>query len=98
VQVPGGAPCEYLIPLATPEEEERKNRRKSALLCEFGRSKYAGLGPRSSKRASSIISTTTKVPQRFLECKVVPEQPSLRIRWSSLSHGATMLYDGEMRV
>jgi hypothetical protein len=33
-----------------------------------------------------------------LECKVVPEQPLLRIRRTSLTHGAVMLYNGEMLV
>ncbi|KAL7409219.1 TRAPP II complex [Mrakia frigida] len=33
--------------------------------------------------------------QGFLSCEVVPEQPLVRIRGSSLTHGAIMLYDGE---
>ncbi|KAJ3791523.1 TRAPP II complex [Lentinula aff. detonsa] len=32
----------------------------------------------------------------FLECKVIPEQPLLRIRRTTVTHGALMLYDGEM--
>lgn len=32
---------------------------------------------------------------RYLACKVVPEQPLIRIRSTSLTHGALMLYDGE---
>ena len=42
--------------------------------------------------ASSLSKRT--IP-KFLECTVVPEQPLLRIRWSSLIHGAVMLYNGE---
>lgn len=30
-----------------------------------------------------------------MECKVVPEQPMMRIRWVSLTHGAVMMYIGE---
>jgi hypothetical protein len=32
---------------------------------------------------------------QFVELKVVPEQPLLRIRRTSLTHGAVMLYEGE---
>ncbi|KAH9901034.1 TRAPP II complex [Cubamyces lactineus] len=104
VQAPGGAAREFVLPLSTEEEEERRSRRRSALECEVGRSKHAGLDSRywekSSKRGSAQVGTTTtaaaKKTVRFLECTVVPEQPLLRIRRTSLTHGAVMLYNGEM--
>ncbi|KAI9466349.1 TRAPP II complex [Lactarius psammicola] len=89
VQAPGGASREFLLPLATAEEEEHRLRGRSATACESGRTKYSGLESRlrkSGKRNSALV---------FLECTVVPEQPLLRIRWSSLVHGAVMLYNGE---
>lgn len=98
VQAPGGIAREYILPLYTVEEEERLARKRRTITSENGRSKYAGLkGCLSQKRSS----TPTMEPSagtstfRFLECKVVPDQPLLRIRRSSVTHGALMLYDGE---
>lgn len=104
VQAPGGLSREFVLPLSTEEEEERKSRRRSAIECEAGRSKHSGLASRpwekASKRESGQVATTTststKKVVRFLECTVVPEQPLLRIRRTSLTHGAVMLYNGEM--
>ncbi|KAJ7632643.1 transport protein Trs120 or TRAPPC9 TRAPP II complex subunit-domain-containing protein [Roridomyces roridus] len=85
-------------PLATDEEEERIARKRAALECEAGRSKYSGLDcfpwEKASKRTSTQI--TTKPSLRFLEYTVVPEQPLLRIRRTSVTHGAVMMYNGEM--
>ncbi|THH33843.1 hypothetical protein EUX98_g252 [Antrodiella citrinella] len=98
VQAPGGVSQEFALPLSTEEEEEKQLRRRSARDCEAGRSKYAGLESRpwskDTKRASGTIQSSQKVP-RFLQCQVVPEQPLLRIRRTSLTHGAVMLYNGE---
>ncbi len=101
VQAPGGASREFVLPLATEEEEERKSRRRSAIECETGRSKHSGLDSRPwqkfSKRASEVeAKSSTKRTVRYIECVVVPEQPLLRIRRTSLTHGAVMLYNGEM--
>ena len=103
VQAPGGASHEFVLPLSTVEED-KKSRRRSTIACESGRSKYHGLDSRPWKKAGKRLSIQTKGNKastelrRFLDCKVVPEQPLLRIRWSSLTHGAVMLYDGETYV
>lgn len=100
VEASGGI-REFLLPLPTPEEEERQTRRRGALACELGRSKYSGLDAlpweRTEKRQSGqfINKVLSKHSAQFLECKVVPEQPLLRIRRTSVTHGALMLYDGE---
>lgn len=104
VQAPGGMPREFILPLSTEEEEEHRSRRRSAIECETGRSKYSGLASRhwekSTQRGSTqgTVSTSAanKPTMRFVECIVVPEQPLLRIRRTSLTHGAVMLYNGEM--
>ncbi|KAH9926207.1 TRAPP II complex [Fomitopsis serialis] len=97
VQAPGGLPREYVLPLSTEEAEETRSRRRSAIESEVGRAKYAGLESlpwkRMSKRDSKQASKTASL--WFLECKVVPEQPLLRIRRTSLTHAAVMLYNGE---
>ncbi|TBU35870.1 TRAPP II complex [Dichomitus squalens] len=104
VQAPGGVAREFVLPLSTEEEEERRSRRRSAIDCETGRSKHSGLASRPWEKASKRSSTqgtvstsnTNKPAVRFVECIVVPEQPLLRIRRTSLTHGAVMLYNGEM--
>ena len=99
VQAPGGAPREFLLPASTEEEETKRSRRRSAIECEAGRSKRTGLESRpwEKRMTRSSIATSTRggVQSRFVECKVVPEQPLLRIRRTSLTHGALMLYNGE---
>lgn len=100
MQSPGGISQEFLLPLRTDEEEDRLARKKSAIACEIGRFKYAGLesfpwerSKKAIKYQSSQLNPRTNF--RFLECKVVPEQPLLRIRRTSVNHGALMLYEGE---
>ncbi|KZT09435.1 uncharacterized protein LAESUDRAFT_694916 [Laetiporus sulphureus 93-53] len=104
VQAPGGAPREYVLPLSTEEEEDRRLRRRSAVEFDAGRSKRTGLDSRPWKRANTRLSkqnaaTFSGPPTvRFLECKVVPEQPLLQIKRTSLTHGAVMLYEGETSI
>ena len=103
VQAPGGAPREFLLPVSTDEEETKQARRRSAVECETGRSKRAGLDSRpwekSGKRASTTAPPSSSGPSmRFLQCQVVLEQPLLRIRRTSLTHGAVMMYNGERLV
>jgi trafficking protein particle complex subunit 9 len=50
----------------------------------------------AEKRSSRVFDTLNTKPLRFLHCNVVGEQPLLRIRRTSLTHAAVMLYDGEM--
>ncbi|KDR81631.1 hypothetical protein GALMADRAFT_239700 [Galerina marginata CBS 339.88] len=100
VQAPGGVIREYILPLYTSEEEERLARKRRAINSENGRSKYSGLDRHSWTKARKHDSTQSVEGSggpsfRFLECKVVPEQPLLRIRRTSVTHGALMLYDGE---
>ncbi|KAF9533009.1 TRAPP II complex [Crepidotus variabilis] len=103
VQAPGGIPREYILPLYTTEEEERLARKRRVILSESCRFKYPPLERhpwtqadkhKSIPNAEAAIGSAFK----FLECKVVPEQPLLRIRRSSVTHGALMLYDGEKSI
>jgi hypothetical protein len=103
VRAPGGVLKEFILPLSTDDEDERLLRKRGAMQCELGRSKFSGLDSlpweRASKRSSVQISGPPKRDAfRFLECKVVEEQPLLRVRRSSITHGALMLYNGEMSV
>lgn len=100
VRAPGGASREFILPLSTDEEGEKLSRKRGAIDCEAGRTKYSGLDSRPWERVRRRASTTLPSDQsfHFLGCKVVPEQPLLRIRRTSLTHGAVMMYDGEMYV
>ncbi|KAJ4469401.1 transport protein Trs120 or TRAPPC9 TRAPP II complex subunit-domain-containing protein [Lentinula edodes] len=100
VRAPGGVAREFVLPLATEDEEERLAHKRSAALCEAGRFKYSGLDnfpwERKRSQTSGSESSRSSKTMMFLECKVVPEQPLLRIRRTTVTHGALMLYDGEM--
>jgi hypothetical protein len=85
------------------DDEEGLSRRRGALESEKGRSKYSGLEgfpwEKGGKRISlQLNASAAKEPVRLLECKVAQEQPLLRIRRTSLTHGAVMLYNGETLV
>ncbi|KAF6765224.1 TRAPP II complex [Ephemerocybe angulata] len=99
VQAPGGLKREFILPLHTDQEEERITKKKNALACEFGRYKYSGIESfpwhKTGRRESKQMAITSISSFKFLECKVVPEQPLLRIRRTTITHGALMLYDGE---
>ncbi|KIY72144.1 hypothetical protein CYLTODRAFT_434842 [Cylindrobasidium torrendii FP15055 ss-10] len=95
---------EFLIP---PDEDDISVQQHSSLTCEMGRVKHAGLEATpwnkvSERRHSNLIEKLMKkaveASKGFLECKVVPEQPLLRIRRTSVTHGALMLYDGERSI
>jgi trafficking protein particle complex subunit 9 len=103
VQAHGGTPREFVLPLATDEEDSSREKRKSAWNAEVHRIKESGLDARPWVRdkrlsiAKARASKTTRTPSElsFLECKVVVQQPLMRIRRTSLTHGAVMMYDGE---
>ena len=98
VQAPGGIMREYILPLYTIEEEQRLSRKRRAILSEIGRFKYSGPDCSRTKVKQRKSVETGVGSFQFLECKVVPEQPLLRIRRASVTHGALMLYDGEKYV
>ncbi|KIJ69369.1 hypothetical protein HYDPIDRAFT_24212 [Hydnomerulius pinastri MD-312] len=102
VQAPNGAPRDFLLPVSSDADEDRQTRRQSMIKCESGRTKHAGLDARVWEKAGKVLgigATKGKGEKeregRFLQCAVVPEQPLLRIRWTSLTHAAVMLYNGE---
>lgn len=102
VKAIGSSTREYVLPLYTMEEEERVLRKRRAIAAESGRVKYTGLDryfrSKDTKHPSGRLSSgtaDTATPFKFMECKVVPEQPLLRVRRSSVTHGALMLYEGE---
>ena len=78
-------------------------KRKTAIACEYGRTKYSGLAAHpwersTEKRASVMGSKKPGKSIRYMGFKVAPELPLLRIRRTSLTHSAVMLYNGERCV
>ena len=67
---------------------------------ELDRPKPISLNDRMSldSRKQEDQETRPLSNPRFLELKVVPEQPLLRVRRSTLTNGSVMLYDGETYV
>ena len=106
IQAPNGLSREFGLPLFTEEEEDKLMKRKTAIACEYGRKKYSGLAAhpwerQAEKRTSLVMASSSKKPVkpiRYMDFKVVPELPLLRIRRTSLTHSAVMLYNGERHV
>ncbi|GJJ12127.1 hypothetical protein Clacol_006368 [Clathrus columnatus] len=100
VQAPNGVPHEFLLPISTPEAETAQEIYRSKWNAEAIRVKETGLNARPWLRQQRLFTLTksraktTSTPS-FLECMVAPEQPLIRIRRTSLTHGAVMMYDGE---
>lgn len=101
-QLGGGISREFLLPIHSDEEDGRADRRRSMLNMELGRVKYSGLDAREPDKTQKRLSSAEKpkgppkkINPTFLACKVVEEQPLLRIRRSTLTHGALMLFEGE---
>ncbi|KZT58996.1 hypothetical protein CALCODRAFT_219199 [Calocera cornea HHB12733] len=100
VQVNGCLPRTFLLTLPTKEDEARLEKRQLALEMDFEMIKDVGLDARpaakGSKRRSMIgVPEPDAAGQKFLECTILPEQPMMRVKRTSLTHGAVMLYDGE---
>lgn len=111
VQLPGGLAREFILPLP-PSASASSNPRISATPSlkishspyDAERIKFTGLEsnhllrPSDQPERSGSGTNSVIAPPRFLQYQVVPEQPLLRIRRSSIAHGSLMLYDGESYV
>ncbi|KAG8935684.1 hypothetical protein FRC02_006960 [Tulasnella sp. 418] len=102
-QLSGGTFREFLLPLSVDDEDRVTNRKKAIRDSQIGRTKFSGLEARENERAKRSTGLETSKSSRdwkpeFLSCKVVEEQPYLRIRRTTLTQGAVMLYDGERFV
>lgn len=101
-QLSGGISTEFLLPVQSTEEESKTEKRRSGMKLELGRVKFSGLSARQSFRRKEAEEKRKSVPPKpsttepkFLTCKIVEEQPLLRVRKSNLVHGALMLFEGE---
>ncbi|GJN91136.1 hypothetical protein Rhopal_004154-T1 [Rhodotorula paludigena] len=98
IRLAGCMSREFVLPVWDTAEEAKQQ--KAALLdTTRERVKRSGLDaiPQRSLEASAMESDTPlQGGDKFLECIVVPELPLLWMRSTSLTHGALMLYDGEI--
>jgi hypothetical protein len=94
-RVPGSIRKEFLLPFLTPEEEDRRAKRHTMAILELGRHKHSGLLARSPRGSRDQTIPNPAPSLRFLECKVVPAQPLVKIRRTSLTRNALALYSGE---
>lgn len=93
MRLAGCTSCEFVLPVWSDQEEADQHKALSMDITA-GRIKRTGLAAFSKEH-------NDEAPQdqlAFLECTVVPEMPILWMRSTSLTHGALMLYDGEMQV
>ncbi|GAA5987807.1 hypothetical protein JCM10908_007223 [Rhodotorula pacifica] len=97
VQLAGCKSREFLLPM-TDSTSETLPSSANVFDPRIERIKQTGLDalPTLSSTSEGLSSDRKGVQDRFLECTVVPAQPLLWIRSTSLKHGALMLYDGEM--
>ncbi|KAG8688542.1 hypothetical protein FRC08_011380 [Ceratobasidium sp. 394] len=94
VQLPNSTPKEFILPLVSDALEESQEKRRSKRLDELVRVKASGLDAR--RRSTLLVGgPVADRKEEFVECRVVPQLPLLRVRRTSLTHGALMLYAGE---
>lgn len=89
---------EFLLPIFDAAEEAKQQK---AVLLETSHERIKATGldavPSDGHAATAVPSDKPLAEgAKFLECVVVPELPLLWMRSTSLTHGALMLYDGEM--
>lgn len=101
LRLPDGSSTEVMLPLVSDKDKEKEDKRRSRVSAEAGKVKKQGLDARRSMLVQQPISESTdgkqvqKPEPKWLECRVVQEQPLLWIKKTSLTHGTVMLYDGE---
>lgn len=102
VQLQGGVAREFVLPLLASEPNNVRMSvspfRISHSPYDADRIKFSGLEANPLLRLEQSDPTTpvpAQAPQKFLHYQVVPEQPLLRVRRSSITQGSLMLFDGE---
>ncbi|GAA5873361.1 hypothetical protein JCM3774_000758, partial [Rhodotorula dairenensis] len=99
VQLAGCRSREFLVPVPDPASTISEQMRIVGD-SRPERIKHTGLDALALRTIASEPATTpaesTGAEHQFLECTVVPAQPLLWMRSTSLTHGALMLFDGEI--
>lgn len=93
IRLAGCTSREFLLPV-WDDQEELKRAKAASLDTRRDRVKRSGFD--AFERREEEREGEKEEGLRYLECAVVPEMPMLWMRSTSLTHGALMLYDGEM--
>ena len=98
-----GSHTDILLPMIDDAERNKRDKRRSRMSAELGKTKRHGLEARHSLLPDGTMATrgrkqSVSAPARWLECRVIEEQPVLWIRSTPLTHGTVMLYHGERCV
>ncbi|GAA6003089.1 hypothetical protein JCM10207_001980 [Rhodosporidiobolus poonsookiae] len=98
IRLAGCTSREFILPVWDAAEEAKQHK---ALLLDTSHERIKATGldalPRAGRAISAVVSDDPlDGSAKFLECTVVPELPLLWMRSTSLTHGALMLYDGEI--
>ncbi|KAK4685431.1 trafficking protein particle complex subunit 9, partial [Tremellales sp. Uapishka_1] len=88
-----GSSTDILLPVIDEEHKVKQDKRRSRVSAEASKIKKQGLEARYERRGSAGVKNSGG--ERWLECKVVEEQPLLWIKKTNLTHGTVMLYNGE---
>lgn len=94
VRLMDGCQRKFLLPNLDDTEVRRRDKYRSQLGAELLRVKKSGLAARAGLKAPSL-APLPEDGQRYLETNVVPSQPLLWVKRTSLTHGSIMLFDGE---
>ncbi|EIW73613.1 hypothetical protein TREMEDRAFT_26647, partial [Tremella mesenterica DSM 1558] len=99
IRLHDGSHTEVLLPMMDDADLLKAQKRRSRMSAELSKTKRSGMEARLSVMLLEGVKhgrkSSVSVPQKWLECTVVDEQPLLWIRSTSLTHGTIMLYHGE---
>jgi hypothetical protein len=100
VRLQDGSSTDIYLPVDGLGDKDRRDKRRSRVMAEESKVKRVGLEARraAGSRVNMEDGEMDKKGddgRKWLECKVVDEQPLLWIRKTSLTHGTVMLYSGE---
>lgn len=88
------------MPVVDAKGVERREKRRSRAQGEAGKMKRTGIEAGKGARGNGSAQGQREKGklqegERWIECRVVHEQPLLWVKRSNLTHGTVMLYDGE---
>lgn len=102
VRLADGSEAEFLLPVHDAAEDKRQRKRESQKQDTERTLKLSGLQKvldvRAKRESTLLVNGSAKGKEdvvNYIRCEVLPEQPTIRIRGTSLTHGAMMLYAGE---
>ncbi|WVQ96819.1 hypothetical protein IAU59_003926 [Kwoniella sp. CBS 9459] len=101
IRLSDGASTEILIPIVDVAEKTKRDKRKSRIQTDLGKTKRQGLDARFAildKLKEKEGEDQGLEGAKWIECKVVDELPLAWIKRASLTHGTAMLYHGESSV